>query len=110
MFKNLWNKIKIFFRGSDVKNSGLGLGVDLGRDWQILCGLFLLTVVIVLISDVYLFYLRPTQLGDDLKIQLDKSMSLNVDRLDQVTEIWRRREIEFGKLLKEKRNFIDPSL
>ena len=111
MLEKYYDKIKYLFSVSTHSGRGLSLGINMRRDWKILCATFSFLILLILLLDIYIFYIGSSQADNNkTEIPLNDSLILDGPRLDKVLSDWRDRELQLNKLLEGKAKFIDPSL
>ncbi len=110
MLKDYYQKLRNSFAVHVQHSRGLGIGIDMYRDWKILATFFLSFCFLLLVLDVYFFYAGHIQINDGLKIKVEDSVILDKSKLEKVIIDWHGRELEFNKVLGSKSRLVDPAL
>jgi len=108
--KERYEKIVENFFGHVHRGRGLGLGIDMRRDWKMLSAAFLVLVFFILVFDIYLFYFSSDQMDGGVDTQSGITLKLDELELKKVVKDWQERGERLNSLFGEKTVFIDPSL
>ena len=80
------------------------------RDWEVLLIIFFTSLIFLVIVNVYLFiYYNNSENFVKITEDEEKVETMNVKELERMIDIFKNKENNFSKFLKEKPDIVDPS-